>query len=85
MRGNTAKIVSISTVFPTPSEPGRGLFVRSRLRALAGLAEIRVIAPVWGFGAENPGISEQGIQVSYPRWMYVPGAGAPTRLGRVVQ
>jgi teichuronic acid biosynthesis glycosyltransferase TuaC len=39
-------ILSISTVFPNPSEENLGLFVRARLEGLAARASVRVLAPV---------------------------------------
>jgi glycosyltransferase involved in cell wall biosynthesis len=40
------KILSLSSVYPNPKEPIRGVFVRARLQAMAEAAEIKVIAPV---------------------------------------
>jgi glycosyltransferase involved in cell wall biosynthesis len=80
------RVLSLSCVYPTVVEPCRGLFVRSRLQALAGHAQVRVVAPVgliqWGaggarcFGAANPSRRiDGGIVVHHPRWLYPPNAG----------
>jgi len=75
------RIVSLSCIYPTADEPQRGVFVRARLVALAQLTELRVIAPVglirWGanglLGGSHPiRRDDHGMQVRYPRWLYVP-------------
>ena len=48
------RVLSLSTVFPNPSEPGLGTFVEERLRAMAKAVEIRVIAPIAPFDYDNP-------------------------------
>src|SRR5687768_10050560 len=47
-------ILSLSTEFPNPVEPAKGLFVRSRLQAIAAKAHLMVIAPVALFDYANP-------------------------------
>jgi teichuronic acid biosynthesis glycosyltransferase TuaC len=80
------KVLSVSSVFPNPYEPGCGTFVRSRLEHLSALAELRVVAPVavvnyqgWKRGAGSQrlprGAREKGLEVRYVRWMYPPGGG----------
>jgi len=39
-------VLSLSSVYPNPSEPGLGVFVRSRLQSMAARAEVKVIAPI---------------------------------------
>lgn len=85
------RILSLSSVFPNPQEPGLGLFVRSRLRHVARLAEVAVVAPVpvfdysnprrkWFQGLQNPPVrKDAGIEVLHPRWLYPPG-GTPLNL-----
>ena len=78
------KILSLSTVYPNPREPGLGLFVRARLQALARLAEIRVVAPVAAVdysspsgkrfhGRDVPFLRRDGdMETLHPRWLFPP-------------
>jgi glycosyltransferase involved in cell wall biosynthesis len=78
------KIVSFASVYPTPREPGRGVFVRARLQHLAARAEVKVLAPVWGF--DQGGRRWDGpVEVLHPRWLYLPGTGALSALLLAVQ
>jgi glycosyltransferase involved in cell wall biosynthesis len=80
------KILSLSSVFPNPAEPGLGLFVRSRLLELARLAEVKVIAPIPLIDYSNPkGIVyrrrtesrwDGPVEVLHLRWLFPPG-GTP--------
>ena len=77
-------VLSISSVYPNPHEPGLGLFVRSRLQALAQHVKIKVIAPVPFFdysplqgkalwSREVPrSRTDAAIEVFHPRWIYPP-------------
>ncbi len=79
------RILSFSTVYPRPLEPNHGIFVERRLRALASLAEVRVVAPIPCFEPGNPGHRFPGLarfpaaaevdalRVIRPRWQHVPG------------
>jgi len=81
------KILSLSTEYPNPTEPGKGLFVHARLRAIAALADLTVIAPVALLDYANPEgrllgsfaipktRSEYGTRVFHPRWFYPPFGG----------
>ena len=80
-------VLSLSTEFPNPSEPGKGLFVRSRLDAMASRARVFVVAPVAALDYANPQRHllaasriprqrEQGsMPVLHPRWLYPPHGG----------
>jgi glycosyltransferase involved in cell wall biosynthesis len=81
------KILSLSTEYPNPAEPGKGLFVQARLRAIAEGADLTVIAPVAlldyanpegrllaSFAIRNMG-SDHGVRVVHPRWFYPPFGG----------
>jgi teichuronic acid biosynthesis glycosyltransferase TuaC len=82
------KIVSVSSVYPKPGEPGLGLFVRSRLLHMAELAEVVVVAPVPAIDYSHPRRKLFGgwrgparrfdseVEVLHPRWFYPPG-GTP--------
>jgi teichuronic acid biosynthesis glycosyltransferase TuaC len=82
------KILSLSCVFPNPSEPGLGPFVRSRLLRVADSAEVKVIAPVplLDYSANAGKIlrtdaipyqrQDDALDVFHPRWVYPPFGGA---------
>lgn len=84
---STFSIVSLSTEFPNPSEPGKGLFVKARLLAVAERADLSVIAPVALVDYANPdgrllaSLSipprrrEGNVAVAHPRWLYPPYGG----------
>ncbi len=81
------QVVSLSTEFPNPTEPGKGRFVRARLQAMAEHAQLRVIAPVALFDYANPDKRvfaswqmprkrmDGSIEVFHPRWLYPPRGG----------
>jgi len=88
--GGRLRILSLSLAFPNPAEPGLGTFVRSRLRHMLPMAEIKVMAPlalvdyaaIWA-GTANAKVRavprqrwDQDMEVFHPRWLYTPGAGA---------
>ena len=89
MTGKAAvlNVLSLSTEFPNPSEPGKGLFVRARLEALALYTRLLVVAPIATLDYANPGgdllaavrvpreRKERGLQVMHPRWLYPPYGG----------
>jgi glycosyltransferase involved in cell wall biosynthesis len=82
------RILSLSLVYPNPSEPGLGLFVRSRLQAMAEQAELKVIAPIPVLDYSNPKGKllrprtfpesrwDGPIEVFHPRWVFPPN-GTP--------
>jgi PST family polysaccharide transporter len=75
-------VLSLSTEFPNPAEPGKGLFVRSRLEAIRSRTHLFVVAPVAALDYANPqrnllaslGIprerQEGDLKVLHPRWLY---------------
>lgn len=81
------RVLSLSTEFPNPSEPGKGLFVRSRLEAIASQASLFVVAPVAALDYANPqrnllaslriprARDEGALRVLHPRWVYPPRGG----------
>jgi teichuronic acid biosynthesis glycosyltransferase TuaC len=79
------KILSLSSVYPNPREPGLGLFVRSRLEQMARLAEVKVIAPIPLIDysnraqARSPACAPDQLEVFHPRWFYPPG-GTPANV-----
>lgn len=82
------RVLSLSSVYPNPSEPTYGIFVRLRLQAIASHgASVRVLAPVprldYASGAKNLFSGSRvdyrqmdgEIEVLHPRWSYPPGGG----------
>src|ERR1043165_6768589 len=84
------RIVTFSSLFPNPAQPGLGLFVAERLRHLlsSGAVAARIVAPVpWvpssnaRFGkyaefAKVPAQStSEGLRVMHPKHLIVPGPG----------
>jgi PST family polysaccharide transporter len=81
------RVLSLSTEFPNPTEPGKGLFVRARLEAMAARTGLFVVAPVASLDYANPQRdlfaarriprqrTERHIQVFHPRWLYPPYGG----------
>lgn len=80
------RILSLSTVYPNPGEPGLGQFVRSRLQHMAPLADITVMAPValldysrMGHGSTRTRVphlrQDEALEVRHPRWLYPPMGG----------
>ena len=86
-RAPLPRILSLSTEFPNPSEPGKGLFVRSRLEAIASRASLLVVAPVASVDYANPQHDllaalriprerdDGQMQILHPRWLYPPYGG----------
>jgi teichuronic acid biosynthesis glycosyltransferase TuaC len=78
------KILSLSSVYPNPAEPGLGLFVRARLEHMAAHADVKVIAPIPLFDYSNPSgrlfrrrnfpiVRRDGpLRVFHPRWLFPP-------------
>lgn len=78
------RIISFTTVFPRPGEENYGIFVRSRLHAAAGHADIHVVAPVacieyGNLGRRLPLLAgvprrrpDGPLTVHHPRWFYPP-------------
>ncbi len=71
------KILSTTMVYPTPAAPVQGIFVQQRLRALARLAEVRVVVPQpwfpgWSRGVRTFDVSEP-VAAHYRRMPYLPG------------
>lgn len=80
----TVKVLSLSTVFPNPTEENLGPFVRHRLQHLAKLHSVQVIAPIALVdyaqrrfrSAGIPAMRQEGtLRVYYPRWVYLPWGG----------
>lgn len=83
------KLLSLSTLYPTPADPGAGVFIRSRLLHLAELADLCVLVPVallrysggrkglWNHSGEPRSHRLDGkLQVVFSRWIYPPSSGA---------
>ena len=70
------RVLVFTTVFPNPAQPTHGLFVRERIRQLAHLAEIRVVAPVAWYPSVRRSAPhaevQDGLPVAHPTYWYVP-------------
>jgi len=85
--GKPLRILSLSSEYPNPQEPGKALFIQSRLKAISEVASVAVVAPVALLDYANPhgkllgarGIpflrTDDRIQVFHPRWIYPPRGG----------
>jgi teichuronic acid biosynthesis glycosyltransferase TuaC len=81
------KILSLCCVYPNPSEPSLGLFVRSRLQHLGELADVKVIAPLAAFDYSRwravrsirrsvpKDRTDGNLEVLQPAWFYPPLGG----------
>jgi len=81
---SNVRILTLATVYPNPSEPGLGLFVRARLQEMAHNAQIKAIAPVPLFDYLHPSQKlrprsavpfhrQDGcLELFHPRWLYPP-------------
>jgi teichuronic acid biosynthesis glycosyltransferase TuaC len=80
------KILTLTTVYPSRSEPEMGVFVRTRLRHMADGAEIKVLTPIpiinYGRRHLELGRTASGnhfdgrLEVISSRWFYPPAGGA---------
>src|SRR5690349_5635296 len=82
------KILTFSNIFPTPQDPGHGIFVRSRVLHMAKLADIHVVAPVPILDYSHPSgkilealevprhRTDAGLSVDHPLWWYPPRSTA---------
>lgn len=83
------RILSLCCLYPNPAFPNQGLFVERRLRHLAELCDVRVLAPLALVQYGNPagkrlriGIAcpkerwDSAIRVQHPRWWYPPFSGS---------
>ena len=78
------RILTITTSYPNPREPGHSLFVRARLQHMAEHADLKVVAPVPVLDYSNPRRRlfdsfkvdarrwDEGIEVFHPRWLFPP-------------
>src|SRR5438874_111967 len=70
------RVLVFTTVFPTPGMPLHGTFVLERVRRLAVLADIEVVAPIpwfralWTYAPIRQGNAIHMIR--HPRFWYVP-------------
>ncbi len=79
------RVLIVTSIYPSPCDPGRAPFNRALYRALAGMHDVRVIAPVaWTDelraivrkrDATRLGRARDidGLSVSHPRYIYPPG------------
>src|SRR6266436_4268829 len=70
------RVLVFTTVFPNPGMPLHGTFVLERIRRLASLADIEVVAPIPWFRALRtyaPVRQDNAIlMIRHPRFWYIP-------------
>lgn len=83
------KLLVVSSMFPTPAQPLHALFVRSRVNATAGRADVLVVNPVpyfplatamkrYAHRRATPATSQQeALKVLHPRHLSIPGLLKP--------
>lgn len=74
------RVLTLSTVFPSLAHPGRGGFVRERIRKMAMGANVTVLAPVPFFrhapSTLLPSVEQDDqFSVLTPQWIYPPWIG----------
>lgn len=94
------RVLSVSTLFPTPQRPGFGRFVANQMQAVAALGEVglTIVNPVglppWPLGqtgryrkiAETPEQSElAGVPVLHPRFTLIPKIGGDGNPRRIAR
>lgn len=80
------RILTLTTVYPSPFEPDTGVFIETRLRHMTAGAEIKVLAPIpiINYGRRHVELRRIAskhdpgglLEVIYPRWFYPPAGGA---------
>jgi teichuronic acid biosynthesis glycosyltransferase TuaC len=70
------RVLVFTTVFPNTSQPLHGTFVLERIRHLAALADIQVVAPIpWFRAFRAKALETQAdpiIAIRHPRFWYIP-------------
>ena len=90
-RRSPCRILTLTSLFPSPARPRHGIFVRTRLAHLLRdcAVEARVVAPVPWFPLDWPvfgpyarfaatprcAVLDDGVQVTYPRYPMLPRVG----------
>jgi glycosyltransferase involved in cell wall biosynthesis len=87
MSDSSLRIVSLTCVYPTKVDPGHGLFVQRRMKHVASLAEVRIVAPLAAVDYGHPErrlfelakepyrVQDGPLAVYHPKWFYPPGGG----------
>ena len=74
------RLLTFSTLYPSPARPNHGVVVENRLRHLieSGEATAIVLAPVPWRGGGGVEVTRHGIRVLHPAFLAVPGLGLLT-------
>ena len=87
MSDSGLKILSLTGLYPTKTEPGLGLFVQRRMKHVAALAEVRIVAPLaavdyghperklFAMAKEPYRVQDGPLVVYHPKWFYPPLGG----------
>lgn len=97
---NRLRVLSISTLFPSPRRPGFGKFVEYQFKAVAAQDEVDLVVfnpvglPPWPLSqckpysdyARNPDAEHlDGLDVRYPRFRLIPRFGANGNAARIAK
>jgi len=67
------RVLTFTSLFPNAGQPMHGLFVRERIRALAKVCRLEVVAPVpWYRRVADVDRDEGGFAIHHPRFFTVP-------------
>jgi teichuronic acid biosynthesis glycosyltransferase TuaC len=86
------RILSLSLLYPNPSQPNQGVFIQRRLKQLARIVELQIVSPFALVQYGNPRgervrignttcpVRRQDgtVAVLHPRWFYPPFSGSLT-------
>lgn len=73
------RVLSFTTLFPNRAEPLRGVFIKNRLKRMASLCDLAVVAPInilknpqllWKVPLREPGVD---LSIYHPRFGVIPG------------
>jgi glycosyltransferase involved in cell wall biosynthesis len=71
------RVLTFTTLFPNAAQPNKGVFVRERMRHVAGLCDIEVVAPLPSLKRELTSVPDvetiAGLTVHHPRYLALPG------------
>ncbi len=94
------RVLSISTLFPSPPQPGFGKFVAAQMRGVAARGDVELVmvcpigVPIWPLSqreryrhlATCPPVSQlDGATVHHPRFRLVPMIGGDSNPGRIAR
>ena len=74
--GRALRVLSYTTLFPSPARPFHGLFIKNRIERLGRLCDLRVVAPVSLLHLRGTCVPSEatldGIRILYPKFAVIP-------------